>query len=188
MTYADKQLFLDGEYRDIRGAVWDWQSDRPSGGQVWASAYFKRIGQLTRTRAANNLLWFNSVMDDVGGSPALQVTDRGLTKTFNFYVVDCLWRGRGPAIVTDTQSNGIGTIFINTTLAQSGGVVVRGEAQTVLIWGSRLAESTSLGRPRDGLLLDSRIGATHATLELISGGSAVELAEKSDPHSRDPSQ
>jgi len=176
MNYADKQHFLDCQYQDVSDTVWHWTSDRPSGGEVWADAYFSNVGRLTQTRAANNLLWTNSVMEDVGGPVAIDVTDDGSTATYYFMVVDSVWRGRGPAVVTDTQSWGVGTLFVGTEFAQSGGsIVADAPAQSLFAWGSRVTGSANIGTVQSGLFIGSSLGPFDAAVQIIEGGRATTL-------------
>ncbi len=185
MNYADKQSFLDCQFQDISDVVWYWTSDRAAGGESWVDCYFLNVGQLTRTRAANGLLWVNSVMENVTGAVAIQVTDRGSTSTNYFSQVDCLWRGRGPQVVTDTQSNGVGTLFVSTRFEQSGAgslVAQRGAekgaetgAQTLFAIDSSITGSTQLGHVTSGIFINSTLGQIDQPLEVIVGGVTTTL-------------
>jgi hypothetical protein len=175
MNYADKQHFVDCQFQNVSDTVWYWTTDRPSGGEIWSGNYFANVGRLTQTRAANNLLWTNSVMEDVSGPVALDVTDAG-TATYYFMVVDSVWRGRGPAVVTDTQSWQVGTLFVGTELAQSGGsIVANAPEQSVFMWGSRIAGTARLGKVQSGLFIGSSIPHVDGTLQIVDRGRATAL-------------
>lgn len=176
MNYADKQHFLDCQYHNVSGTVWHWLSDRASGGEVWKDNFFFNVGGLTRTRAANNLLWINSVMEDVTGKVAIDVTDEGSTATYYFTMIDSLWRGRGPAVVTDTQSWGVGTLFIDTTFAQSGGSIVAPTGDnTLFAWGSRITGSAAVGAVHSGAFINSSMGSYDKTMQVIKKGAVLTV-------------
>jgi hypothetical protein len=171
MNYADKQHFFDCQYQRIGDAVWYWTSDRASGGQIWTDNVYFDVGQLTRTRAANNLLWVNALIDGVHGDVGIAVTDTGATATYYFTMIDSLWRGRGPAVVTDTQSWRVGTLFVATEFAQAGGSIVAAEGdETLFAWGSRITGSAEVGAVRQGLFIDSRFGRFDQLLHVVVEG------------------
>ena len=180
-NYADKQHFLDCQFYDISDTVWHWTSDRPSGAQVWKDNVFANIGRLTKTRSATNLLWINSVMENVSGDVAINVTDSGSTATYYFAMVDSLWRGKGPAVVTDTQNWQIGTLFIDTEFAQSGGSIVAlsGE-QTLFAWGSRITGSAGVGAVKNGLFIHSHMGRYDKALQIVEDGKVTTVSGVSD--------
>ncbi len=177
MTYADKQHFLDCQYQRIADTVWYWTSDRPSGGAVFSENVYVDVGRVTRTRAANHLLWSNSVLENVTGDVALDITDGGSTATYYFTMIGSVWRGRGPRVVTDTQSWQVGTLFVDTEFAQSGGslVAVDGE-QTLFGWRSRITGSARVGAVHSGVFIDSTLGAFDQPLQLVERGVMTTVA------------
>jgi hypothetical protein len=176
MGYADKQHFLECQFSDISGTAWDWSTDRASGGEIWTDCYFTRVGSLTRTRAANNLFWLNCVMEDVDGPVGIHVTDHGTTATYYFVQVGCLWKGRGPKVVTDTQSGEVGTLFINTEFAQSSGSLVSNASHQVInSWNSIISGSVQLGNIWQGIFIASHLGRIDRPIEVIRGGTARTL-------------
>jgi hypothetical protein len=177
MTYADKQHFLDCQYQRIADTVWYWTSDRPSGGAVFADNVYLDVGRATRTRAANHLLWSNSVFENVTGDVALDVTDAGSTGTYYFTMVDSVWRGRGARVVTDTQSWQVGTLFVDTEFAQSGGSLVAADGeQTLFGWRSRITGSALVGAVHSGVFIDSALGAFDQPLQLVERGVVTAVA------------
>ena len=179
MNYADKQSFLDCQFQEISDVVWYWTSDRAAGGESWVDCYFLDVGQLTRTRAANGLLWANSVMDNVTGAVAIEVTDTGSTATNYFSQVDCVWRGRGPKVVTDTQSNGVGTLFVATRFEQisAGSLVSQSGAQSLFAIDSLISGPTEVGHVTSGVFINSRLGRLNQPLEVIVAGVTTTLNE-----------
>lgn len=178
MNYADKQAFVDCQFQHVAGAVWDWISDRPSGGEQWWGDFFDDVGALSRTRAAVGLIWYNVVVHDVHGPKAIQVIDRGTTATYYFTMLDSLWSGTGPAVVTDTQSSGIGTLFVNTTFGQRGGTLVaRDGRQSLSSWGSVITGSAQPGSVDSGVFIDSRLGPYDRHVQWVSGGHALRLED-----------
>ena len=142
MGYADKQAFIDCQFQKISQTVWSWNSDRPSGGELWQDDFFSQVGELSRTRSATSLLWANSVMENVTGKAAIHVLDRGDTATDYFYLFDCLWQGQGPEVVTDSLSFGLGTLFIANRFEQRGGSIVANDGnQSAYLAFSDLPES-----------------------------------------------
>ena len=177
MTYADKQHFMDCQYQRIADTVWYWTSDRPSGGAVFSNNVYADVGRVTRTRAANHLLWSNSVLENVTGDVALDITDGGSTATYYFTMIGSVWRGRGPRVVTDTQSWQVGTLFVDTEFAQSGGTIVAldGE-QTLFGWRSRIKGSARVGAVHSGVFIDSTLGAFDKPLQLVEHGATTTVA------------
>lgn len=177
MNYADKQHFLNCQFQDITDTVWYWTADRPSGGQVWKDNVFFNVGRLSQTRAANNLLWVNSVMENVSGDVAIHITDSGSTATYYFAMVDSLWRGKGPAIVTDTQHWQIGTLFIDTEFAQSGGSIVAPSGEQALFaWGSRITGSAAVGAVKNGLFIHSQMGRYDKGMQIVEDGKIAKVS------------
>jgi len=175
MSYADKQHFLDCQYQNVSDTVWYWTTDRASGGDVWTDNYYSNVGRLIQTRAATNLLWNNSVMEDVAGPVAIDVTDYGTTATYYFTMIDSVWRGRGPPVVTDTQSWQVGTLFVATEFAQSGGTIVAdAPGQSLFAWGSRITGSAGLGRVQNGMFIDSSMGPFDSGVQIVRRGQATE--------------
>jgi hypothetical protein len=171
MTYADKQHFLDCQYQRIADTVWYWTSDRPSGGAVFADNVYLDVGRVTRTRAANHLLWSNSVLENVTGDVALDVTDASSTATYYFTMIGSAWRARGPRVVTDTQSWQVGTLFVDTEFAQSGGSLVAPDGeQTLFGWRSRITASARVGSVGSGVFIDSALGAFDQPFQLVERG------------------
>jgi hypothetical protein len=176
MSYADKQHFLDCQYQNVADTVWYWTTDRASGGEVWTDNYYSNVGRLTQTRAATNLLWSNSVMEDVAGPVAIDITDYGTTASYYFTMIDSVWRGRGPPVVTDTQGWQVGTLFVATEFAQSGGTIVAdAPEQTLFAWSSRITGSAAVGRVANGLFIDSSLGAFDAGVQIVERGRATVL-------------
>ncbi len=178
MTYADKQHFLDCQYQRITDTVWYWTSDRPSGGEVFTDNVYTDVGRVLRTRAANHLLWTNSVFENVTGDVALDTLDSGSTATYYFTMVDSEWRGRGPRVVTDTQSFEVGTLFVGTTFAQSGGslVALAGD-QSLFAWRSRSNGGAMAGAVRSGLFIDSSLGPRPRPFELVENGTVTSFED-----------
>jgi hypothetical protein len=176
MTYADKQHFLDCQYRRIADTVWYWTSDRPSGGAVFADNVYLDVGRVTRTRAANHLLWSNSVFENLTGDVALDVTDAGSTATYYFTMVGSMWRGHSPRVVTDTQSWQVGTLFVDTEFAQSGGSLVAPDGeQTLFGWRSRITGGARVGAVHSGVFIDSIFGAFDKPLQLVERGATTAV-------------
>ncbi len=176
MTYADKQHFLDCQYQRIADTVWYWTSDRPSGGAVFADNVYLDVGRVTRTRAANHLLWSNSVFENVSGDVAIDVTDRGFTATYYFTMIDSVWRGSGPRVVTATQSWQVGTLFVDTEFAQAGGSLVASDGeQTLFGWRSRITGSARVGAVHSGVFVDSTLGGFDKPLQLVERGATTTV-------------
>jgi hypothetical protein len=174
MNYADKQFFLDCQFIDVAGAAWSWSSERPSGGEMWQNVLFRRVGQLSRTRAAVGLTWLNPLVDDLAGRTGIEILDTGTTFTGYFYVFGGSIRGRGPPVLTDTQSGGLGTLFVGTDFEQSGGSLVSdGPGQALSAWASRITGSSRLGSVARGVLIDSSLRPDPARVELIQNGRRV---------------
>ena len=178
MTYADKQAFIDCQFSRIRSAVWAWSSDRPSGGELWQDCYFQDVNRLTQTLSAISLLWSNSVMENVYGDVALHVLDVGGTATAYFILYDCLWRGTGPKVVSDSLSFGLGTLFVATRFEQSGGSIVSpAGSQTVFEMDSEMAASTALGHVAQGVLIRSKAGPNREIFDLLRNGRVERPVE-----------
>ena len=179
MTYADKQHFLNCQYQRIADTVWYWTSDRPSGGAVFADNVYLAVGRVPKTRAANHLLWRNSVFENVTGDVALDVTDSGATATYYFTMVGSVWRGHGPRVVTDTQSWQVGTLFVDTEFAQAGGSLVAPDGeQTLFGWRSRITGNARVGNVYNGVFIDSALGTFDKPLQLVERGVVTTLAER----------
>ncbi len=175
MNYADKQAFIDCQFQRIHGATWDWVADRSSGGEVWLDNVFEDVGQLTHTQAAVNLTWYNALINNVHGHTAIEVADHGSTATYYFYMLNSEWRGSGPEVVTDTQSNGIGTLFVNTVFGQRGGTLVAPTGRQVLsAWGSQITGSAQPGAIYRGLFIDSQIGPFRHHLQWVREGRSID--------------
>jgi len=172
MNYADKQSFVDCQFQDIGQAVWDWGSDRPSGGELWIDSYFYNVGQISRTRSATSLLWANDVIDNVAGDVGIHVLDDGSTATDYFIQYDCLWKGRAPKVVTDSQSFGIGTLFVRSRFeASDAALVARAGAQAVSAWDSTFPASMTSGAVAQGLFVNSPIGDIRQPVEIYDRGT-----------------
>ena len=176
MNYADKQHFLDCQYQNVADAVWYWTADRPSTSEVWKDNVFFDVGAISRTRGASGLTWVNSVIENVHGDVAIDVLDTGSTTTYYFTMVDSAWRGRGPTVVTDTQSLGVGTLFVGTEFAQAGGSIVsRAPGQSLFAWGSRITGTAEVGAVENGLFVDSRMGPLSGPLTVVENGRVAVL-------------
>ena len=183
MTYADKQHFLDCQFVDIDDAVWFWTADRASGGQLWTNSLFKRVGAVSKTRSGNNLLWSNCLFEDVAGPTAIQTLDDGKTSTYYFYQVGCLWRGRGPAVVTSSLAGGMGVLFIDTEFAQNGGyLVVNSGRQALSAWNSTISGTARPGAIRDGIFIGSSLGVEFRQVETRErDGSRIWIDRPASP-------
>lgn len=178
MTYADKQYFIDNQYQDISDTVWNWDSKRGSGSEVWIDSYFSNVGSVSKTRSAYNLLWVNSVFKDITGSVAIDILDSGSTATYFFTQVDCLWEGVGPGVVTDTQSGAVGTLFIDTEFNQANGSIVAGTGtQSLSTWNSKITGSATLGNVKYGALINSLMGNYNKTITYIHNGIATDVVD-----------
>ena len=141
---------------------------------------------MLRTRAANHLLWTNPVFENVTGDVALDTLDSGSTATYYFTMVDSEWRGRGPRVVTDTQSFEVGTLFVGTTFAQSGGSLVAAAGdQSLFAWRSRSNGGARAGAVRSGLFIDSSLGPRPRPLELIENGTVTTFEMVPGPATAD---
>ena len=114
-------------------------------------------------------------MENVSGDVAIHVTDSGSTATYYFAMIDSLWRGKGPAVVTDTQSWQVGTLFIDTEFAQSGGSIVApsGE-QTLFAWGSRITGSAAVGAVKNGLFIHSHMGRYNKAMQIVEADEIIK--------------
>jgi hypothetical protein len=176
MNYADKQYFLDAQFHDVKGAVWDWVTDRPSGGNVWHDAYFRRVGRLSHTRAAMGLTWINSVFEDLGASTAIAVEDGdGRTRTGYFALLGCEFRGHGPSVVTDTPSDLAGTLMIATKFRQDAGTLVPPTGhQGLSAWGSRISGGAQAGSLFESILMSSTFSRELAGTLVLSAGQRTD--------------
>jgi len=183
MNYADKQYFLEAQFENVRGAVWDWRSDRPSGGEIWQDSYFRGVGQLSSTRAAMGLAWVNSVFEDLGESTAIQVADGdGRTQSGYFSLVHCEFRGTGPAVVSDTQSDRLGTIALWTNFAQKRGRLTPADGlQGFSAWSSRVSGGAVPGALYEGVLVRSSLSAELSGTMVLGGGRRVALDDVFKP-------
>jgi hypothetical protein len=169
MNYADKQGFMLCTFRQVREAVWSWDSERPSGGNFWYRSAFEQVGAVSRTRAAYNLIWFGSTFKDVGATRGLSMLDYGTTATGDFFVISSRWSGRGPAAVTDTASWGVGTYLLGSEfLQQEGGLVGSRDSDTLLVWGSRVGVDGRDGLPAKHLVINTLWSGVRAGFELGS--------------------
>ena len=176
MNYADKQYFVDNQYHNISDAVWNWDSVRASGGNAWIDSYYFNVGEVSKTRSAYGLMWVNSVFNNVTGPIALHILDSGgSTATYYFTQLDCLWKGTGPAVVTDTFSGYTGTLFIDTEFNQNGGsIVAPSGTQTLLAWNSKITGSASVGNVTYGAFVNSLLGGFDKELTYIYNGVATD--------------
>lgn len=176
MNYADKQHFLDCQFQNIRGAAWNWKADRASNAELWKDAYFFNVGGVAETRAAVGLIWANSVFENVLGDVGIHVTDSGSTATYYFAQIDCLWKGIGPKVVTDTLSFGMGTLFIDSVFSQSGGsILADGKNQTLYALGSSITGSAKLGPVETGMFLNSKMPPVDRAVELFSTPQSLRV-------------
>lgn len=174
--YADKQYFIDNQYHNISEVVWNWQSNRPSGGETWIDSYFYNVGALSKTVSGTELMWVNNVFDNVTGPVAIDILDSGSTSTNYFTQVDCLWKGTGPTVVTDTFSAYIGALFIDTEFAQNGGsLVATTGAQSLLTWNSKITGSATVGNVTYGAFVNSDLGTFNKKLTYIHNGVATDV-------------
>jgi hypothetical protein len=176
MTYADKQNFLDCQYQSIRDTVWYWTADRQSGGQIWQDNYYFDVGEISRTSAAVNLLWANSVMENITGPVGIHVVDAGTTVTYDFYMFDCLIKGAGPTTFSDTLSYSSAVLYVNTEFRQRGGRMVGPQGpQTIFALSSRLTGGAKLGAVTDGILVNSKFEQLDSMLQLVRKGKVTTL-------------
>lgn len=179
-TYADKQYFIGNRYTNISDTVWNWDSRRGSGHNIWINAYYHTVGKVSRTRNAYNLLWINSVFHDVTGlaGAAIDVEDTGGTSNSNFFTqVGCVWEGTGPDVVTDTQAGLVGTLFIDTKFAQlNGSIVANTGNQTLFAWNSEIAGGASVGSVRYGAFINSKMGSFNRRLTYVYDWSSTHIA------------
>jgi len=179
MTYADKQFFLDCQYQNISNSVWYWTSGRWSGGNLWKDNYYSNVGQVSQTLSGIDLLWVNCVLENIVGDVALHVKDRGTTTTRYFMMLDCLWRGRGPAVVADSLSNENGALFIDTEFAQTGGnIVARSGHQSLFAWNSQITGSARVGSVSYGLFINSRLGQFDRELQSVGPQGLATLIDR----------
>jgi hypothetical protein len=117
-------------------------------------------------------------MEDVTGEVAIDALDTGSTATYYFYLVDCLFRGRGPRVVSDSLSWHGGTLFLDTEFAQRGGSVVADSAgQTLLAWNSSITGNASVGRVAQGVIVNSNLPPYDRTLEYVRDGTVHVVAD-----------
>lgn len=175
MNYADKQYFLDSQFINVRGAVWDWVADRPSGGNTWQDSFFGHVGGLSHTRAALGLAWINSTFEDVGPSTAISLDDNdGKTRTAYFFLLGCEFRGDGPSVVTDTPSDIAGTLTVATDFRQRhGSLVPTSGHQGLSVWGARVYGPVGVGNLEDALILGSSVKSALAETTVFSSGRRV---------------
>ena len=174
MNYADKQGFMLCTFRNIRDAVWSWDSERPSGGNFWYRSEFENVGNVSRTRAAYEMIWFASTFSDVHGDLAFKMLDNGSTATGDFYVISGRWTGEGPAVVTSTASWGLGTFLLGSEFRQRHGMLVSSrEDDALLLWGSQVAASESSLFPERHLVINSVIAGKATSFSIGSRGRAV---------------
>ena len=174
MNYADKQGFILCTFRNIRDAVWSWDSARPSGGNFWYRSEFENVGTVSRTRAAYGMTWFASTFTDVRGDVAFKMLDNGSTATGDFYVISGRWTGKGPAVVTSTASWGLGTFLLGSEFRQRHGMLVSSqENDALLLWGSEVAASESGLFPERHLVINSVIAGKATSFSIGSRGASV---------------
>jgi hypothetical protein len=184
MNYADKQYFLDCQFQQIRDAVWYWTADRQSGGQIWQDDYFHDVGGISRTRAAANMLWANTVMEDITGPVGIDVVDAGKTATYYFYLFDCLVMGMGPHTFADTLSYGNAVLYIDSEFRQRGGQMVGSQIpQSFFAVNSRLSGSAKLGPVTEGVMVDSSFGDRDRKLQVVRSGK-VKIIDNSPVNPR----
>jgi hypothetical protein len=139
MNYSDKQGFIFNTFRNVHDVVWGWVSDRSSGGNFWYRSKFENVGNISRTRSAYNLMWFQSSFNNVNANRGFKILDDGRTETGNFLLVSSRWVGQGPTVVSDTGSGGQAAIFLGSELLQSGSCLVgQDKGTTLFIWNSKV--------------------------------------------------
>lgn len=178
MNYADKQYFIDNQYHNISEAVWNWDAYRPSNSNVWIDSYFDNVGSISKTRSAWDIMWVNSVFNNITGPTAIDLLDTGSTASRRFEQLDCLWTGTGPAVVTDTQSGYLGTLFIDTEFNQSGGsIVATSGKQTLHAWNSKITGTATVGNVSYGAFINSRMGNFNKTISYVVSDPATHTID-----------
>ena len=183
-SYADKQYFIGNRYTNISDTVWSWDSRRHSGHHIWIDAYYHTVGKVSRTRAAYNLLWVNSVFRDVTGGVGGVAIDLLETaaqpSTYYFTQVGCEWKGEGPPVVTDSQGP-IGTLFIDTHFHQTNGSIVAPTGNQVFhAWNSEicineLGQGALVGNVQYGSFVNSKLRQYDRKLTYVQGGAATHV-------------
>ena len=167
MNYADKQGFIFTTFRNVHEVVWSWASDRSSGGNFWYRSKFEHVGNISRTRSAYNLTWFQSTFHDVYADRGFKILDDGRTETGNFFVVSSRWTGNGPVVVSDTGSGGQSAVFLGSDLLQSGSRLVERRSDTTLfIWGSKVKNQFSGPISGPHIIIDSVFENTRIDISL----------------------
>ncbi len=174
MNYADKQGFMFCTFRNIRDAVWRWDSERPSGGNFWYRSAFEDVGHVSVTRAGYSLIWYGSTFTDVRANTALKMLDNGTTATGGFFIISSRWSGVGPATLTDTSSWGVGTYLLGSEFRLGQTRLVESKDGAMLLsWGNRvetLPLSMPLGRH---LVINTTSRGTTTAFELGTHISSV---------------
>lgn len=167
MNYADKQGFMLCTFRNVRNAVWSWDSERQSGGNFWYRSHYDRVGQVSRTRAATNLVWFSSIFHDIVSERALKLVDSGTTVTGEFYVISSRWTGKGPPSVSDTGSWGVGTYFLGSEFLQDQtGLVEPGDHDMLFSWANRIENRRKTELPGRYMIINSNLSGTRTGFDV----------------------
>jgi hypothetical protein len=174
MNYADKQGFMFCSFRNVRDAVWSWDSERPSGGNFWYRSAFEDVGHVSVTRAGYNLIWYASTFNDVRADTAVKMLDNGTTTTGDFYVISSRWSGIGPAILTDTSSWGVGTYLLGSEFRLGQTRLVESKDDAMLLsWGSRVDALPSVRLPGRYLVINTTTNGTKTAFELGTNSASV---------------
>ena len=169
MNYADKQGFMLCSFRNVRDAVWSWDTERPSGGNFWYRSTFDSVGAVSRTRAAYGLTWFSSTFHDVQAARAIDVLDNGRTETGEFYLISTRWSGRGPNAITDTSSWGQGTYLLGSEFSQQKSRLVGSDAVDMLLsWGNQIGTSIDRVSPDKALVINTVTAGARVGFELVN--------------------
>lgn len=167
MNYADKQGFILCTFRNVREAVWNWDSERQSGGNFWYRSQFESVGQVSKTRAATNLMWFASIFHDITAERALKLVDSGSTATGDFYVISSRWSGKGPTIISDTGSGGMGTYFMGSEFLQDQTRLVEPKASDMLFsWANRVVNRSRTELPGRYLIINSSLAGVRTDFDV----------------------
>ena len=171
MNYADKQGFMFCSFRNVRDAVWSWDSERPSGGNFWFRSDFDGIGNVSRTRAGYNLIWFGSSFKDIHAGRALRLLDNGSTATGEFYFISGRWTGHGPSVLADTASGGVGAHLLGSVFQQSETRFVgAGEHEMLLSWGNQIETKVPTIAQGRHLIINTLFSGKRTEFEIAAKG------------------
>lgn len=185
LNYADKQFFFECQFTDIKGAAWDWNANRWSGGNLWERNFYRNVGSISRVRSGINLGWVNCVFENITGPIAFKTEDDASTTSRFLMVIDSVFRGRGPPIVADHYSSHNGMLFVDTEFAQDGGSIVNPEPSDVILfaWNSRMTGSARLGSVAFGVFINSKLGPIGHQFEVIDDkGPQILVSRPSRPY------